>query len=191
MILYIDETENESFFFVTGLLANSRSDIETAYKRFKKSVKNLPIAPRDKQEVFREFKSVILDRKFQRIKFRMLEELNRIDHTVIYSCYVKKEIPFYQQEKESVYLSLLLRIVHAVDGEVDIIFDTFNKTDFEQKIINSVIECVNVRSIRPQDSQREAGLQFVDNLCSVVRLNKSGTDHYSFFSKIENCVIEI
>lgn len=37
MILFVDETENDSFFIVTGLLVNSQADIVDVYKRFKKS----------------------------------------------------------------------------------------------------------------------------------------------------------
>ena len=75
MVLYIDETENEDFFFVTGLLADSKTDVDRAYRQFKKAVHNYPIAPRYKQEVFREFKSFLLDRRFQRIKNRKYGEV--------------------------------------------------------------------------------------------------------------------
>lgn len=36
MILYIDETENDNYFIVTGLLVTSKQNVDMTYKRFKK-----------------------------------------------------------------------------------------------------------------------------------------------------------
>ena len=33
----------------------------------------------------------ILDKEFQRIKIKMLEEIMKIDNKIIFSCYIKKE----------------------------------------------------------------------------------------------------
>ena len=53
MILYVDETENDDFFIVCGLLVSSVEVIETSYKHFKKAVKNYPISDNEKQIVFK------------------------------------------------------------------------------------------------------------------------------------------
>lgn len=45
---------------------------------------------------------------------------------------------------------------------------------------------MNVRSIKAMDSRLEAGLQFVDNVCSVIRLQKSDKDQYSYYEIIES-----
>ena len=191
MILYVDETENEDFFIVCGLLVSSVEVIETTYKHFKKAVKNYPISANEKQIVFKEFKSVLLDRKYQRIKLRLLTELAKIDKAVFYSCYIKKSAYFPQSEKESVYIQLLQKIVSAIDQRTEIVFDSFNKLDFENKIISEISTSQNVITIMPFDSQNCAGLQFVDNLCSIIRLKKSNKDTYDFYKQIENSVIEI
>lgn len=191
MILYVDETENDDFFIVCGLLVSSVEVIETSYKHFKKAVKNYPISDNEKQIVFKEFKSVLLDRKYQRIKLRLLTELNKIDNAILYSCYIKKSAYFPQSEKESVYIQLLQKIVSAIDQRTEIVFDSFNKLDFENKIISEISTNQNVISIIPLDSQNCAGLQFVDNLCSIIRLKKSNKDAYFFYKQIENSVIEI
>ena len=39
MILYVDETENDNYFIVTGLLVNSKQTVDMTYKRFKKKSK--------------------------------------------------------------------------------------------------------------------------------------------------------
>ena len=92
MILYIDETENEQYFILTGLLDPNRASVDITYKHFKKRIKNLSLNNRSKELVYREFKSVVLDKHYQRIKNIMLEEIDSIDnHFVIYSTQIKKD----------------------------------------------------------------------------------------------------
>jgi hypothetical protein len=93
---------------------------------------------------------------------------------------------FYQKKKEDVYILLLSKIVTSLESETDIIYDAFNKSDFEQRINTTIAPFVNVRSIKAMDSRLEAGLQFVDNVCSVIRLQKSDKDQYSYYEIIES-----
>lgn len=190
MILYIDETENEELFIVTGLLLNSREDAERVYKSFKKKAKNMPVAKRDKQIVFTEFKSVILDKHYQRMKKQMLISLSEADGCIIYSCYIKKEKSFPQKLKEDTYVLLLSKIVSKIKDNISIVFDSFNKQDFERRIVNDLLTFINVQAVMPRDSQIEAGLQLVDNICSVIRQQISGTDVNDFYPIIQDWVIE-
>ena len=41
MVLYVDETENDDYFIVTGLLVNSQTDIINTYNHFKKRADKL------------------------------------------------------------------------------------------------------------------------------------------------------
>ena len=91
MTLFVDETENEEFFIVTGLLVNSKEDVDLAYKRFKKSIGGAHISNKVKQSLFTEFKSVQMDHHFQTLKRKMLLEIMAFDNSIIYSCYVKKD----------------------------------------------------------------------------------------------------
>ena len=77
MILFVDETECEDYFIVAGLLTDSKLKTDATFKKFKKKVKNFPISPKDKEKIFTEFKSVILDKKYQRIKVCMLEHIRK------------------------------------------------------------------------------------------------------------------
>lgn len=181
MILFVDETECEDYFIVAGLLTDSKLKTDATFKKFKKKVKNFHISPKDKEKIFTEFKSVILDKKYQRIKVCMLEHISTMNYSIYYAVYKKKSKSFYQQEKENVYISLLNKIVSQIDCEIDIIFDTFNKTDFELKIIESIKQNHNVLSIVQQDSRLEYGLQFIDNICSIIRhhiYEKNSTLYY-------------
>ena len=142
MILFVDETECKDYFIVAGLLTESKSKTDDAFKRFKKKVKNFPIPPKKKEKLFTEFKSVLLDKEYQKIKVCMLEHIDSLNYSVIYSVY---------------------------------------KKDFEEKIINSIKLNHNVLSIIQQDSRLEFGLQFIDNICSVIRLHidrKESTLYY-------------
>ena len=186
MTLFVDETENEDFFIVTGLLVRSKEDVDLAYRKFKKGISGAHISNKLKQSLFTEFKSVQLDHHFQALKRRMLLEIMEFDNSIIYSCHVKKDKLFYQKKKEDVYILLLSKIVTSLESETDIIYDAFNKSDFEQRINTTIAPFVNVRSIKAMDSRLEAGLQFVDNVCSVIRLQKSDKDQYSYYEIIES-----
>lgn len=78
MILYIDETENDNYFIVTGLLVTSKQNVDMTYKRFKKKVNAMNLPPKRKEKIFNEFKSVILDREFQKIKKNHANRNNEI-----------------------------------------------------------------------------------------------------------------
>ena len=106
----------------------------------------------------------LLDKEFQRIKIKMLEEIMKIDNKIIFSCYIKKEGYFNQIKKEEQYIKLLNNIVSSISEDIEIIFDSFNKSDFERNIIDRINKCSNVLNIQSRDSFDEPGIQFVDNL---------------------------
>jgi len=191
MVLFVDETENSEYFIVTGLLVNSREDASIAYSHFKKSIMQIPIPKKKKAHIFTEFKSILLDRDFKKIKIKMLEEINNIEHCIIYSCHIKKGDYFSQEFKEDTYLTLLSKIVSSIKDDVSIVFDTFNKKDFEDRIVDRISSYKNVQAIMPRDSQKEPGLQLVDNICSVIRLYKANSDEYGFYKIISNFVKEV
>lgn len=191
MILYVDETENGEYFIVTGLLVDSEAVLQLAYKRFKKKLKGFNIKTKYKSKLFTEFKSTLLDNTYTRVKERMLEELIPIESKAIYSCYVKKGVRFNQELKESVYVALLSRIIGEIASRCKIIFDSFGKKDFEDKIIRafSGVECVE--EIRPSFSENEPGLQFVDNICSVIRLHISDDKKDLYYDRIKHMIKEV
>ena len=191
MLLYVDETENDEYFIVTGFLVESREVADRAFESFKKDIKDMPINKRDKSILYTEFKSTILDRRYSRIKRKMLEKISSMDKSIIYSCYIKKGNYFTQTFKEETYMTLLSKIVSSTEKEISVIFDTFNKNDFEEEIIERISSYSHVQAIMARDSQKEKGLQFVDNICSVIRLNKSGNDEYGFYKIIEEAVKEV
>ena len=188
MILYIDETENNEYFVVTGLLAESEKITNDAYYYFKKRVNGYKISPKLKGKVFTEFKSILIDEQFQSIKKKMLEIIRTVDGVIIYSAYIKKTNHIKQSLKQKVYLRLLKNIVSSIDEEVDIIFDEFQLPIFEENIMKAIIEMPNVKSIMPGDSQLIPGLQFADNLCSVVRMKLVDEDKNDFYSIIQDLV---
>ena len=191
MMLYIDETENNKMFMVVGLLVNSKSDIDMSFKRFKNRINEIGLKPKDKQVICIEFKSFILDRKFQRIKNMLLNELNKLNYVIFYSCYSKNKESMKQSKKEKIYINLLEKIVDNIDNEVDIVFDDFGRIDFEDKIITRLSKKYNVKSVTPKNSQKEAGLKYVDNICSVIRLYRSNEDRFKFYELIKDNTIQI
>ena len=79
MILYVDETENEQYFIVVGLLANSKLEVDQSFKHFRNSVRKMKIKQKHKEQIFIEFKSKLLDRRFQNIKIKMLNEIKELE----------------------------------------------------------------------------------------------------------------
>lgn len=191
MILYVDETENGEYFIVTGLLLESREITEKMYKSFKRKARNMTVSKRDKASLFTEFKSTMLDKHYQRIKIKMIETIVEQEHSVIYSCYIKKNKGFPQNFKEDTYIALLSRIILSIEANVSVIFDSFNKADFEARIIKRMSEYNNVQAIMARDSQLEGGLQFVDNMCSVIRMKMSDSDKHGFYPMIEKWVQKV
>lgn len=98
-----------------------------------KEGKKFPNPSQEKGKLFTEFKSVLLDKEYQKIKVCMLEHIDSLNYSVIYSVYKKDGNKFNQDIKERIYLQLLNNIVLNIDEQIDIIFDTFNKKDFEEK----------------------------------------------------------
>lgn len=191
MILYIDETENQDYFIVAGLLTESQLVVDNSFRHLKNRINKLNYKAKDKNEIFLEFKGHVLDRKFQKVKFEMLDEINKLDEVIYYSCYIKKEKSLKQSIKEKEYIRMLEKIVSNIADDIDIIFDNFNKKDFEMKIVERIGSKDNVRSIKPMNSQLEAGLKYVDNICSVIRLHLSDHDEYIFYSFIKDKVINV
>ena len=191
MILYVDETENDKLFIVAGLIAPSEQDVELAYKKFKNGIKGFKIPNKYKSKVYMEFKSVYLDHDYSKLKLKMLEEIHQIDGSVIYSCFIKKNSKFNQVLKESVYITLISSIMGALDSKTDVVFDRFGKEDFEKRIVECAKSNVNIVNIEPRDSQLIPGLQFADNICSVIRMHKSGEDEYNYYDLISDMVEEV
>ena len=72
-----------------------------------------------------------------------------------------------------------------------IIFDSFNKPDFEQRIVDTISQFHYVQNIKPCDSRRESGLKLVDNICSVVRLHICNSDSELYYDVISDSIKEV
>lgn len=191
MILYVDETENDDYFIVAGLLVKNERCIDLAYRHFKNRIKNYPLKLKSKQKVYRGFKSSVIDRHYQTVKRIMLEEINNIsDRYILYSSQIKKKTKLFQGEKEKIYLHLITKIVGYCENVI-VIYDSFNNKKIDNKIYEELNKLSNVESIFAKDSQEEPGLQFVDNLCSVIRLHISKNDKNNFYKIIASNIIDI
>ncbi|MGX8850958.1 DUF3800 domain-containing protein [Amedibacillus sp. YH-ame10] len=190
MILYVDETECDDYFIVAGILTDSKDKTDKIYKQFKKKVKNIPLSKREKEKIFIEFKSVYLDNKYQKIKILMLKQINQLNYKIIFSMYNKNGNRMNQETKEKQYILLLDNIVSKTSKGIDIIFDSFNKNNFEQKIIDTIKLRKHVISIKKQDSRLEAGIQFIDKICSVIRMYKTNVEN-DFYKFIADNILEV
>ena len=72
-----------------------------------------------------------------------------------------------------------------------ITFDNFSNTKFEDKIIDTISNLKNVKSIKKDYSYNNKGLQFADNVVGVIRKKLSNVDDNGFFDIISNRTIEV
>ena len=170
MILYIDETGNDDFFIVAGVLFDSEESTKSIYKQFKKKVDNIPLKNSAKEKVYTEFKGTLLEKSFQRIKQIIMETINNNAIKIVYSIYRKNKSGFLQNEKEMVYFQLINNIVNSMNEPVDVVFDEFKIKSFDSTIENRISQNANCNSIIHNDSQLIPGLQFADNVCGAIRL---------------------
>lgn len=178
-VLFVDETENDDYFIVAGLLVQSKLQINHIYKMFKHSIKNYGSRLKEKELIYHEYKSTFLDKRYKKIKFKMFEIINGVEYKIYY-CVFKKKNPFKQKDKEEVYISLITKIVNAIDCDLDVIYDSFHKKDFENKIELSMSSIKNIISINKAESFNEPGLQYIDNICGSIRISLIDDENICF-----------
>ena len=142
-----------------------------------------------KDILFHEFKSSYMDRNFPLIKKDLLNLLSSESEHIYYSMHYKKNYGFHQREKEKQYIHLLKLIVVALDTDSFIVFDSFGKDFFELKIKKEIGKLDHCAGIECYDSQKEKGIQFADNVCSVIRHHLLNDDFNCFYEIISNKVI--
>ena len=190
MILYVDETESDTLFIVSGLLVKDRQDIEQIFKRFKKKAQQVSVSKKYKTKLFSEFKSVIMDKEYQQLKKVMLTILNEINYHVFYGCLIKIG-EFKQKDKERAYINILSAIVSSIYHPVDVYFDSFRNRDFERSIIKKLESMQNVRLVKPTISETDHGIIMVDNLCSVIRRHEMNQYNEGFFNIITHSLKKV
>ena len=184
--LYIDESLDKNVFVVEGILVDRENDLLLAYKQFKKQVINASMTRKQKDEVSYEFKSTLLERTYPQIKRKMLFKLNTTNCKIVYS-YKNINKKVMQEDKENYYIELLSNIVKSINDDVTIItFDSFGNNRFEEKIIQSISNIENVKSISKDFSFNNKGLQFADNVCGVIRKHISNVDTNNYYEIIKN-----
>lgn len=189
--LFIDESIDENFYVVGGILVDNENELLLVYNQFKKQVLKMPLTNKQKINITTEFKSILLDKTYPQIKKKFLYKLNSINCSVIFS-YRKLNSKMNKEFAETTYIELLSNIVTSIDDDVIVItFDNFSNVRFEEKIIETIGSINNVKSIKKDYSYNNKGLQFADNVVGVVRRKLSGSDDNDFFDIISNRIIKI
>ena len=189
--LYIDESYDENVFVVGGVITNNKEEIARTYSKFKKHLKKYPLSENKKRLIMSEFKSCILDRSFPKIKRFILSYINDANINIIYSCnQINKKLE--QDEKESLYITLLKNIINIINDDIVIVtFDSFSNTRFNSKIYNKIKEINNVMDVLCVNSFENKGLQFADNVVGTIRRHISGIDVNNDYEIISNKVISV
>lgn len=191
MILYIDETESEQLFIVAGVLVPSKQNVDIVFRNFKKRASMTPLPIKEKALLFKEFKSTLMDNDYPRLKKTLLSFIYNNKYEIFYSCYYKQATVFNQKEKEKTYIRLLCRIVESINQDIEIVFDSFNKKEFESRILKRLREFQNVMKIQPVNSETVSGIKIVDNICGVLRLKESKKDKREYFEIIKLLVRKV
>lgn len=190
MILYVDETENNDYFILTGLLLESEKIANDIYYSFKKKANRYKIPENLKAKLYTEFKSTLMDEKFPTLKRKMIEELKTADNLIIYSIYVKKDKRLMKDLKFDLYTRMLSKIVNSIGHDLDIVFDKCSDSKVDQYIVETISSLDAVLSIKAADSQLTPGLQLVDNMCSIIRHKYTNNDRNGYYELIVENVKE-
>ena len=189
--LFIDESIDEKFYVVGGILTDSESELLLVYNQFKKQVLNMPLTNKQKINITTEFKSTLLDKTYPQIKKKFLYKVNTFNCDVIYSYKTLNE-KLNKDISETTYIELLTNIVRSINDDVIVItFDNFSNVRFENRIISTIGNLKNVKSIKKDYSYNNKGLQFADNVVGVIRRKLSDTDNNGFFDIISNKIVEV
>ena len=191
-ISYIDETETDEYFIVCALTVESDLELEESFKSFKKKTRNLMSKSnrRKKGIVFEEFKSKEIDEQFPSVKRAMLNHIDLLDCSITYSYQKKSQLEIKFQEKKKLYITAIHEALDIIVKPKHVVFDNFKNKKFEQEIIDSFITDEKVLSITPGDSKVYSGLEYVDNICSVIRHRISNNDKYNYYYLIEDKIIK-
>ena len=118
----------------------------------------------------------------------MLETISATDIRIVYSVFKKENSILKQNLKEKIYIDLLNSIIEGIDEEINVVYDRFGISSFETTIEDMVSKISGVKSITAGDSQLIPGLQFADNICSVIRSKISENDKNNYYPIIEKLV---
>lgn len=189
--LYIDESADEKYFVVGGILVDNEQDLFLAYNQFKKQITSIPMTRKQKERVTNEFKSTLLEKSYPHIKKKMLYKLNTVNCKVVYCSTILVD-KLYERYKEECYIVLLTKIINAINDDlVVIVFDSFGNKEFENNIISKIEKIDNVERIISDYSFNNKGLQFADNVCGVIRKHLSGIDYEHYYHiisrKVKKC----
>ena len=189
--LYIDESYDQNVFVIGGIIAKKEKDVNTLYNKFKKQIKEIPLPRRQKDKITYEFKSILLDRSYPKIKRKLLLQIKNSDLEIIYS-YKTLYNKLKQKNKEYIYITLLKKIIENINDDVTIVtFDSFNQKILNNKITNEILKLNNVTKVICKDSYDSKGLQFADNVVGTIRRHLSGIDINNDYEIISNKVIGV
>jgi hypothetical protein len=189
MFLYVDESEGDDYFVVTGLLFKNDKELKHLYKNIHKFIKNQKMSNKQKAVLLLELKDYDLHRGYKRIKKKILHELGNQDVYIYYSTYQKLK-HFDQSKKERVYIKLLKDIVERVQNPINVIYDEFNLKRFHINIEYEISLLDNVVKIRSGNSQKEKLLQFADIICGTIRRFLQDDDR-EMYELIKDKIIDI
>ena len=189
--LFIDESYDQNVFVIGGIITNNKEEITRTYNKFKKRLKKTPFTRKQKLKFMNEFKSVVLDKSFPKIKTKVLIYITSSNIDIIYS-YKKITGKLKQEAKEELYLKLLKNIINHINDDIVVItFDSFNNNRLNSKIEKEIKELRNVKEVLCMNSYDSKGLQFADNVVGTIRRHISGIDINNDYEIISNKVISV
>jgi len=188
MYLYIDETEDDDYFVVGGILVNEEDTLVSIHKKITKIIKRQKYSIKTKSNLLTELKDYQLNKSYRKLKRTILSELED-SGSYYYSLYIKKK-HFKQVDKENVYIRLLKKIASNIETDISIVYDEFRLRRFHNNIEVELMKLDNVVSIESANSQSNKSLQFADIICGTIRRYHQDQDT-EMYNLIEEKVIDI
>ncbi len=167
MFLFIDETEDDKYFLVGGILVPKEDSLQGLYKKVRSKIKHHKYSMKAKNELLTELKDYQINKRYRRLKKYILQKLSTIG--VFYYCMIGKKKHFKQVDKERTYIKLLKKIIKSVNCDVNVVYDDFKLLRFHNNISVEVLKLENVISVNSAKSQECKSLQFSDIVVGTIR----------------------
>jgi len=208
--LYLDETEDEKYFIIGGVLTTDIKKVEDAVYETKRNIKRKKGIPeKTKAKILTELKErdlnswglqdikkhFFLNLTLDKVKFRGKNVFTPNPKVkVIGVIHIKENSSLVNEKKGYIYfkmLELLLSDPLFKEKEIEIIYDEFSSEYFDKSIETTIDSYINLKKIQSGNSEVVKALQAADLCVGSIRRNLNGEKNCYYYELIKDITYSI